>query len=565
MQTIRIVGGVLAIWFLICGIAFSGQIEAYEKGQADFETTPPRLSYIDGHVSFSRPEVAEWSEARVNIPAAPGDKFSTGRNGNLELQIATGSYLRAGGNTRITLINHEPDYIQFGVDEGDVSLDIRTPQSDQSFEIDTPHGAMVIKRAGYYRVDVREKRTSFTAYRSGEAVIFPEGGDKLRLAHGQEVWVRGNNPQDVGIGQARGLDSWDRWGLSRTDFLLDAASVRYVSSDIYGIKDLDRAGVWEVAPEYGPVWIPTEVSDNWAPYSSGSWIRDPVYGWTWVDSEEWGWAPFHYGRWVFLHGRWAWAPGPPVGRAVYAPALVAFFESGENTTAPDYDLRVGWVALGWGEPLLPWWRRVHRPWWGGWGGPRHRDVERTRRYENMHVGRAMVVVKKSNFAHGPVKRLRLAKSKMGFGLGPVSSGINGASPSKSRGIRPSLPHHVKSSPRGPQYLNQTISGARPLRVIIPLGKTQTKGKKFSKGVQKHIGPAPQSVVPLSRYDTGREDRYKRHRIQKFQPSKVTKQRSVHNRRELAEKKREYSHDKTKVPISSPVFIKRQSVYLHKKR
>ena len=69
---------------------------------------------------------------------------------------------------------------------------------------------------------------------------------------------------------------------------------------------------------------------------------------------------------------WAWAPGPVVVRPAYAPALVAFFG------APGVRVAVGapfvsWVALGWGEPCVPWWGRpgfVGRPWWGGWGGPR---------------------------------------------------------------------------------------------------------------------------------------------------------------------------------------------------
>ena len=51
---------------------------------------------------------------------------------------------------------------------------------------------------------------------------------------------------------------------------------------------------------------------------------DPYFGWTWVDSAPWGWAPYHYGRWVFVSGLWAWAPGRVVVRPVYAPALVAF-------------------------------------------------------------------------------------------------------------------------------------------------------------------------------------------------------------------------------------------------
>jgi hypothetical protein len=48
------------------------------------------------------------------------------------------------------------------------------------------------------------------------------------------------------------------------------------------------------------------------------------WGWTWVDAAPWGFAPFHYGRWVSWRGRWGWAPGPYVQRPVYAPALVGW-------------------------------------------------------------------------------------------------------------------------------------------------------------------------------------------------------------------------------------------------
>ena len=35
----------------------------------------------------------------------------------------------------------------------------------------------------------------------------------------------------------------------------------------------------------------------------------PVWGPTWVDYAPWGYAPFHYGRWAYIHGRWGWCPG----------------------------------------------------------------------------------------------------------------------------------------------------------------------------------------------------------------------------------------------------------------
>jgi len=87
-------------------------------------------------------------------------------------------------------------------------------------------------------------------------------------------------------------------------------------------------------------------------------VRDPFYGWTWVDTAPWGWAPYHHGRWVFVNGFWEWAPGPVLPRPVYAPALVAFLGGpGVHVGIGPGGPIVGWVALGWGEPCVPWWGR----------------------------------------------------------------------------------------------------------------------------------------------------------------------------------------------------------------
>jgi len=65
-------------------------------------------------------------------------------------------------------------------------------------------------------------------------------------------------------------------------------------------------------------------------------------------------------------------------RPPYAPALVAFFGIGHDVAV---GLRLGspgmgWLALSWGEPLLPWWGHPEfrgKPTWRGWGGPHEKD------------------------------------------------------------------------------------------------------------------------------------------------------------------------------------------------
>jgi len=87
--------------------------------------------------------------------------------------------------------------------------------------------------------------------------------------------------------------------------------------------DLDAYGSWfEMAP-YGYVWAPAGVGRDWRPYTVGRWVYSD-YGWTWVSDEDFGWAVFHYGRWV--HARrygWVWVPG-----TTWGPAWVAWRSGG---------------------------------------------------------------------------------------------------------------------------------------------------------------------------------------------------------------------------------------------
>ncbi len=249
-------------------------------------------------------------------------------------------------------------------------------------------------------------------------------------------------------------DVWDRWNYARTEALVDTVSARYVPPTVSGVDDLDQHGNWRVVPEYGSVWVPEGVATDWAPYTTGRWVWDPRFGWSWVDTAPWGWAPYHYGRWVHLDRVWAWAPGPVVVRPVYAPALVAFFG------APGVRVAIGapfvsWVALGWGEPCVPWWGRpgfVGRAWWGGWGGPRVVNnvvVNRTtvvnvtniNVYRNVNVRNAVVAVRPDRFGRGPVgeARIRQVDTRQ---LQPVRGAVD-VRPDRSsfaaasgRGIRP---------------------------------------------------------------------------------------------------------------------------------
>jgi hypothetical protein len=385
-------------------------------------TAPPRLSYSEGPVSFYRPGAQDWAPAQINTPLVAGDELYTGHDGNIELQVGGHAYVRGWGDTQVGLANQEPDFLQVKVTTGHVTLDLRSVEPGRTVEVDTPHAAFTVERAGYYRVDVAPERTSFVTRRGGRAGMTPAAGPSVAIAASEEVVVEGADTPSVRSYAAPELDVWDRWNYARTDALIDAVSARYVPAQVYGVDDLDHSGTWRAVPTYGAIWVPQTVPVGWVPYSTGRWIWDPHFGWTWVDTAPWGWAPYHYGRWVFVDGYWAWAPGPVVTRPVYAPALVAFF------SAPGVSVSVGaplvsWVALSWGEPLVPWWGRpgfVGRPYWGGWGGPRIVNnvvvnnttvinVTNITVYRNATAHNAVVAVREDGFGRRAVHEARVTQ------------------------------------------------------------------------------------------------------------------------------------------------------------
>jgi hypothetical protein len=477
MRTTKILQFMLVLcipmWFAVASYG-AGAPELQENAIGE---TPPRLSFTYDNVSFWRPGSEEWSQAQVNTPLAPGDQLYTGPRGDLEVQTGSRAFVRAGPNSQLGLANHEPGFLQFNVTAGNTSFDLRGLDPGQTVEVDTPNAVLTIEHVGYYRVDVSGERTSFTTRRSGEATITSATGEAVAMQPSEEVVVEGTEAPQIASYAAPRRDAWDKWNYARTDYLLDALSARYVSPGIYGVDDLDRYGTWRVVPNYGTVWVPRGVSSGWAPYSTGSWVSDPYYGWTWVDTAPWGWAPYHYGRWVFVDGFWAWTPGSLVSRPAYAPALVAFFGSPNAGVSIGVGSAVGWVALGWGEPCVPWWGPEsfrHRPWWGGWSGPRvvnnvviNRrtvvNVQEIHVYRNSSVRNAVVVVKENRFGRGSITTARIRQVDVNrLQLIRTAPRVTASSasyvPRENRGIQPpekmmkrsvvaTRPSHASEGPR----------------------------------------------------------------------------------------------------------------------
>lgn len=477
--------------------------------EEDFRApTPPRLSFIDGQVSYWREGADDWVDARRNLPLAAGDALYAGANSNFELQFDSRSFARADENTELSVLNQEARYIQFKVTQGLVSFDIRSMAVGDSVEVDTPDGAFTIEQPGYYRVEVNSRETRFITRRGGRATLTTADGRTLSIYPSEEIVVTAGDPVQVATYAAPPADAWDRWNDARSDRIGESVSARYLPPDVYGAEDLDHYGHWRVVPEYGAVWIPRSVAPGWAPYSTGIWAWDPYYEWTWIDDAPWGWAPFHYGRWVYIGGYWAWAPGPVVRRSVYAPALVAFLIRDH-----DVSVRVSiglpglwWVALSWGEPVLPWWGHHRHRWhprWAGWGGPRIVNnvvIKQTTiinineiHYHNARLPRAILTAPTDRFGRAPIRATAETRYRPEAFV-PVRNEM----PVKP--VRESLLGGAPKAARPPRE-----AAARPVVATRPPREKSLPWQQEKPRLQPSAVPAAGYVEPPPRREAGRPE------------------------------------------------------------
>jgi hypothetical protein len=103
-----------------------------------------------------------------------------------------------------------------------------------------------------------------------------------------------------------------------------------ISLDFF-YDNLEPYGSWREIGDFGYCWQPSDVEDDWRPYSDGRWVYTDA-GWTWDSEEPYSWAVYHYGRWANVENvGWVWVPGTEWG-----PGWVSWRHS------PRY---VGWAPL----------------------------------------------------------------------------------------------------------------------------------------------------------------------------------------------------------------------------
>ncbi len=341
-------------------LAVLATCSALATAQTEASSRVGRISMTQGQVSIGGEIGDESDSAVVNWPVTSRNQITTGRDSRTEIRIGS-TAIRLDADSALEVTELDDNNLRLHLQYGSASVRVRSADAARGFELSTPQGIVRMQEPGRMRIDAgrRQDTTSVTVF-DGIALI-DGGGSRLTVRQGKRAEL---GMDDIRTGVAL-RDGFDDWAMLRDERDDRSESVRYVSREMTGYEDLDQHGSWHDSSEYGPLWSPRRVSLGWAPYRDGRWTYLQPWGWTWVDNAPWGYAPFHYGRWVMVNNRWSWAPGRNISRAIWSPALVgwvggsnwnlSFNHRGTRRAAPAQ----GWYPLAPRDAYVPTYRISH--------------------------------------------------------------------------------------------------------------------------------------------------------------------------------------------------------------
>ena len=329
---------------------------------AQTQNDPPgrvgRLAFVEGTVSFHDDEENGWSKAVVNTPLTTGDAIWTEPNSRSEVSLA-GTRIRMDGSTELDMTQIDDRQVRLQLAQGQVDVKTTTQmEATQPYEIVTPRGTITLQQQGDYYVEAGSQQDpTRLGVRAGAAQIQGLNGQTLAVRPGEvgEVYGDGSSMQlkTVRAAPPAPAASW----AARDKQVVYDQQPQYLPAGMTGYEDLNGYGNWVNDGSYGQVWVPRSTPADWAPYRTGHWSYVKPWGWTWIDEQPWGFAPYHYGRWANSNNRWVWVPPQREERPVYAPALVAFVGGLELAAQLGNQGRnsgpVGWFPLGPREAYVP--------------------------------------------------------------------------------------------------------------------------------------------------------------------------------------------------------------------
>jgi hypothetical protein len=330
-------------------------------------TNPPpiagSLAAIAGSVSFHAAGETQWAPATLNYPVTNGEGFWTEPQASATIEVADDNIvLDESTEFDVTTLDNSQFVTTEAQGAAFVQLNSLTP--GQTLVVNTPRGSVQIAQAGEYEIVAGDTNDATTVTVVKGAAHISGTNVALDVGPSQTATITGSDTLQGSVG-AMQVDAFLKTQLQ----LLEQQQQQHANIPpecryMTGGEQIASYGSFTQTAQYGRVWYPRDVPSNWAPYRDGHWSYVSPWGWTWVDNARWGFAPFHYGRWAEIGGRWGWIPGGggtyvPGTYPIYSPALVSFVGVGSAGLGFSLGLGAGgyapaWIPLGPREPYYPW-------------------------------------------------------------------------------------------------------------------------------------------------------------------------------------------------------------------
>lgn len=345
--------------------------DEYDDEFPEVEATVARIKFLDGKAEVRRVDSEDWEAAVMNLPLVEGDEIRTEQNTRLEIQFDNETYLRLDENSVIKLVSLGDEGAAVSITEGKLLVSVYEFDPTQGyFEIDAPRTTVAIAEAGKYKVDAGneyDRTVKVAVWDGGTARVYSlDSGFTLKNDQSASMELEGSYAGRWSVARNSGYrDAFDDWSASRDEYIIESLKDAHYGDiyddDLYGADDLNDYGSWQRHDDYGYLWSPygrsISMYSNWSPYRYGTWRWLPYYGWTWVNDEPWGWATYHYGRWIYLGGRWYWTPygyNPYYRRTSWWRPAIVYLGT--------YGGRVCWYPLPYNYSYYDYNRRYRRYW-----------------------------------------------------------------------------------------------------------------------------------------------------------------------------------------------------------
>jgi len=134
----------------------------------------------------------------------------TGSRAEMDLGPAV---VRVDARSSVALLDLSDRAIQLRLDAGSVDISVNDASGSGAFEIDAPNAAVLLLRAGEYRLSVDNAGNTSVAVRSGQATVQSGDQQTMNLATGQRGFYGMNG--SYAVAQAGAPDDFDRWSQQR--------------------------------------------------------------------------------------------------------------------------------------------------------------------------------------------------------------------------------------------------------------------------------------------------------------------------------------------------------------